>query len=359
MTNHTSKHHSSIASFCKYSGVVLQTTNQFNNFGKLHSDTIVPSVHPVLHFGLQKLITYACHKPAEKLSATERHILAVAMLRHTGAIKILFPITDKTLKASTTISIFDELVQFSIMLNNRWPLWEQLLPKIPHIAITKENYDTVNLATWLVEILVPAMKQLTSSVNGFIHGVTIGPNVDLDGPADFESQLKQDLDHWNARKKRTRYHVNIGHWAIDKLEKALGPIDLKVKQELKFYLNSPPEKIRRIKRLIEIRELFKTVLPLDESNRLNTLLILRNLDAKIEYHNDIAVMFGGVQTKTKADLPDELGISYDIIGIPTMGQNLEVQTKHEISKGQKLTNPNLAKLAIFKKNLNTVAGETV
>ena len=307
--------------FCKYSGAYLSATNQFANFSKVNSNNghnLVASIHPIMHLTGNQLIKLATSKSLSQYSATERHLLFVALAKYTNTIDISFPITDATISPRKCEELLPILLDAVLAIANNQHLWKEAILSLPTTRICEANHKHIDLDTWLNMLIVPAANTLQYSVDGKLAS-TRGLGIAEKTPSelDLEVALKEDLTNWKESNKRNKYTRDLAAWACNKWQQGSGHVlDSAKRTRIAFLLNAPIDKVKDSRELEQLRVKLVSILPRTNTgtnqDRTNTLLILRHIDSRLEYFESVVAMFGGDMEEVESDLPEDLGVSYTI-----------------------------------------------
>lgn len=357
-----------IKTFCKYSGAIVASTNQFNNFSKVnrnHGKQLVATTHPIMELGIKPLLELGTDKPLSRYTATERHILFVALARYTNTLDIRFPITTATLSPRKCEELLPELLEACLNISLNLPLWEmEVVKALPVTRITESNRNTVDLETWLRVLILPATKELSYAVCSpagvnLARPTNIGLQLKTPTELELEQALKADLNNWKDSNKRNAYTRDLAVWACNKYQNGTGTIlDKATRTRISFLLNSPIEKVKDVRELEQLKRQLAPVLPREDGNnnhdRTNTILILRHLDSRIEYFDTLSSILGGSIDEIDSELPEDIGISYTIKQVnttkaePTLPAD-KVKRTPEQNAALAKRNPLLAQLFAMKK----------
>lgn len=302
--------------FCKYSGAILVTTSQFTN-AKRYGGRLVAAVHPVLDLSVGQLLSLAGSKDIHAFSNTERHILLVAMLKQIGLLDIRFPIMPACISPRKVTELLPAIERGLIAIKTSPSLWETVAEGIPKTRIGREGID---LLAWTEMILLPTIDSFKDQLRAYSRiakKITVAGAEDTPDEIDMIHALNKELSEWRRDRKRNSYKSDLGQWAIDHVEKQTGTLPADTRVAYKKLLNAPVERITQAP-LVALRKILIGCLPQGQGDKLNpevtnTMLVMRHIDSRLEYFEEIYAMLGGGELQdTKVELPNVEGVSYTI-----------------------------------------------
>ncbi len=307
--------------FCRYSGITLQHDTILDNLGLTRNKLFLAGEHAVFnrYYTIFDTVSMATFKPAARMTTDQRRLLFIAMLRHTGLVKVDWPVTQDVLSSDRILVLFPMMVDVAIRIASHFGEWQNLLPAMPRMNIRKDNFLDVDIPSYLAELhgrtqilLLPANLKVTKKTASEL----LGDEIDL------EWQLKQQILRHRSDKKKTAFNVNVGKYVLNELDKSLKLVGKSLTEDDKakaiYIFSTAKEKIKYGPTPIEgLRNLIVVhvsvgIAPSDTLLRSYTALTVAYLDNCLDYSNSITSLFGGITETVQAKLPSAYPTAYTV-----------------------------------------------
>lgn len=347
--------------FCKYSGVILQNDNLLSGLNVSTKKQISASTHMVFHpqYKIQDILQMASSKPFEQLTEVQRHLLAVAMLKHTGLVKIKTPITVELMPAETTLKIFGLLVEACIRIASNYKLWNDLLYKHPTMEVRADNLDDIDLKQFIKAQIFQGTTVLLLSNSS--HSLRAKTNSEkLDDEIEFEYQLKQQLLNHRSNRDKYSFEPHMGKYVINEWDTVLKSeqgtrLDSTTRDRAHYLFHTVPEKVvpskATVTQIRAIREgivdtVTLSIAPEDTVTRTYVSLTVGYLDSILDYLTHVNNIFGGITKQVPARLGEAFPIQYTVneIAKPDPFKTIEAMPAPINSELTKSTNPLVQKI---------------
>ena len=276
----------------------------------------------------------ATHKPFEKLTTQQRHLLAVAIIDKCCPITIYRPINSELLPADKLLSLFPMIVEAGIRCASMWDNWKVVRKGMPRMEVRLDNFTELNLLSYIKNIFFVETHNLLFTEN--LNTISARKANRLDEEINFEIELKQQIKNYDASRKHNTFTPAMGKFVLAILTKELKntptPITNNFRDVAYYIFNTPAGKISRTKiggeivyvnsdTIARLRNLIVTyskftIAPEDTLARAYTAITVRHLDSKLDYFQSVVALFGIETEEVLVDLDPEYPIEYSVKKLP-------------------------------------------
>lgn len=310
--------------------------------------------------------------PAQDLTRTQRHLLTVALLHHTGLVSFPFPLLPDSFPDTLALQLFPALLRGAtrICLNSTY--WNSYKTELPTISISHENTISldsnkssggINWVYFIKEVVDLGTEPLEFRASGILHAPTLTSRNRVDLLADeiaLEWELKAQILKHRENLKKYIYNANIGKKTLGMLlteyaevGETLHPATL---EDYTTALTVRPEKLKLSVRVLETLrddivekiggardnngiQKYISIDPSDTLSRSQVALTVGYLDKIISDWNSVTNLFGAITVKRQATLPSSFPTGYTVTSVESnpfpLITGLEPKNKHLAST----TNP--------------------
>ena len=320
--------------FCIKSGVIISQDNCLDNLGLGRNKLTKVSEHLVFGYPLKDLLTMATHKPFEKLSTKQRHLLAVAIVDKCCPIDIYRPINSELLPPDKLLSLFPMIIEAGIRVASMYDNWLTVKAGMPRMEVRLDNFTELNLMSYIKNIFFVETHNLLFTDN--LSTIQARKANMLDEEINFEIELKQQIKQYDAKRKNSTFSPKMGKFVLAILTKELKntptPITNDFRDIAYYIFNTTADKISRVKigkamvyvnsdTIARLRNLIVTyskftIAPEDTLARAYTAITVRHLDSKLDYFQSVVALFGIETEEVLVDLEPEYPIEYSIKQMP-------------------------------------------
>lgn len=324
---------------CKYTGITLAHDNCLDSLGVTYRQSMTVGQHLVFSYPLSAVLRMAAHKPIPTLSTRQRHLLFVALLKHTGLVTFKFPLIAEHLDDQLVQNLFPALLNSALHIALNRDYWNDMLPEIARIEVRQDNATDISWKYFINEILATETTVLAARSQHVNSTPSLRARKKrnlLEDEILLERELKEQLTKHRESLKNYIYTANIGKKVLDILVKELyevgAPLSASTFDLYTHILTRKPDQIKASVRALEalrtqIVEViggavtadgtakYVSIAPEDAYTRSNVAITVGYLDKIISDWNSVTTLFGAITSRDTTTLPAAFPSNYEIITV--------------------------------------------
>lgn len=267
-------------SYCRHTHIKIVIGTEFHNSSL--KNKLVRSEHPVFNLDCKQLIRLLkeCRTP------TEKYLASTALLVKSG----LFDTSHYGLHLdSRNFAIVErELMKILTPLVNYINTAVEMRVELPTLVISPDNCESGSMIKNYFRTIGNRLEAYYTSL--IPHHNRKSNALAMDDEIELERDLIKILSGYSL--KATRYSPRTGKWAIKQMRIKNADITEQQLVTISHYLNNPTLERLNIDTLKSVIVLAKESLPYEDSDRANSLMVIRHLEAKLETINNINASLG-------------------------------------------------------------------